>query len=134
MVKARGDIAVTLCERSSSMNIYAVSDLTLIASVNFEFYAQNSWIMLGEQGFDIIQNGNGYIIFFSSVEIQGFIYQLHAVEFLYDPIQGSWAGNSAYQLQLHTRVQEFTQPFQFELALDGAFATWLTQDAKDLQV
>ena len=39
MIRARGDIAVTLCERSSTMNIYAVSDLTLIASVNFEFYA-----------------------------------------------------------------------------------------------
>ena len=86
MVKARGDIAVTLCEDTSSMSIFSISDLTLIASVNFEFYAQNSWKFLGEQGFDIIQNGNGYIIFFSSVETQGFTYQLHAVEFLYDPI------------------------------------------------
>ena len=67
-VKARGDIAVTLCESSSSMSIFSISDLSLIAGVNFEFYAQNSWIMLGEQGFDIVQNGNGYIIFFSSVE------------------------------------------------------------------
>ena len=54
MVKARGDIAVTLCEDTSSMSIFSISDLTLIASVDFEFYAQNSWKFLGEQGFDII--------------------------------------------------------------------------------
>lgn len=125
---------MTLCEADSTLRVYSVADLSLIAAVEFDYYARGSWILLGEQGFDIVQNGNGYVIFFSSVETATYSYHLHAVEFLYDPTQGSWAGYSAYQLKLHARLQEHWQPFQFETALDGAYATWLLQDSKDLQV
>ena len=87
LLRARGDIAVTLCEADSRMRIYSVRDLSLIADVKFDYYARagSEWILLGEQGFDIVQNGNGYLIFFSSVETATYSYLLHAVEFLYDP-------------------------------------------------
>ena len=134
LLRARGDIAVTLCEADSTLRIYSVADLSLVADVEFDYYARGSWILLGEQGFDIVQNGNGYLIFFSSVETAAYSYLLHAVEFLYDPTQGSWAGHSAYQLKLHPRLATHWQPFQFEVGLDGAYATWLAEDSKDLQV
>jgi len=96
LLRARGDIAVTLCEADSSMRIYSVADLSLIEDVKFKYFAREKWILLGEQGFDIVQNGNGYVIFFSSVETATYSYLLHAVEFLYDPTQGSWAGYAAF--------------------------------------
>ena len=99
---------MTLCEIDSTLRIYSIADLSLIADVQLDFHevASNSWVLLGEQGFDIIQNGNGYVIFFTSVATAPQSYLLHAVEFLYDPTQGSWAGYTAYKLKLHSRLEE----------------------------
>lgn len=78
---------MTLCEDDSTLRIYKISDLSFIAEVNLADYASDEWILLGNAGFDVVQHGNRYLIFFSSVESLTYSYLMHAVELLFDPVQ-----------------------------------------------
>ena len=67
-LKVKGDIVVTLCERDSKLRIYDANELTMYDSIDLLEYNWDSQ-GFGQSGFDIIQNGNSYNIFYTSHEL-----------------------------------------------------------------
>jgi len=64
-IKARGNVIVTLCKLNTKMTFFdSVTDLSVITSIGVSFTGH--WRELGDMGFNMIQNGNGYLVFFTA--------------------------------------------------------------------
>lgn len=64
MMRARGDIVVILCKEDKTLRFYRANDLSLVTMQDIRYGGH--WTELGDKGFDIVQNGNSYIVFFTA--------------------------------------------------------------------
>ena len=152
LMKAHGDIVVTPCRRDSKLRFFKTTDLTFVTEIDIAF--EGRWLQLGVNGFELIQNGGTYTVLFTAyqtgpiidcgndpssnsdeeevcVDEFGSKYVLNLVDFLFDK---NMTGSQSYRAYLHNEVAESYIPFELGTALDGAYATWLVQDAVELQV
>ena len=67
LIKVSGDVFVTLCNRDRMLRVYDMASMQLLQQANLTKFGSDLK-RLGNSGFEIIQIGNSYNIFFTAVE------------------------------------------------------------------
>ena len=89
-IKTSGDVVVVICDADSSVRFYRYSDLSEITSHKtiFDKDEEELFTDIGAKGFDLYQNGNAYMVFYTAVkeiDEESNEYFLSMLELLFDP-------------------------------------------------
>lgn len=65
-LRAKGDVLVVLCKEDTRLRFFDKEDLSEITYMGIAYGGH--WINHGDHGFDLVQNGNSYIVFFTAYQ------------------------------------------------------------------